>query len=290
MRGNESTTDARTLREAVRFYLVDHRTRLGKAIDVSLLALNLAFLGVVVVETYPLSPRATELLWGVEVTVAVVFLVEYLLRLYGAPDRTAEFRSVYAMVDLVSILPTFAVVLVPGLAASATTIGLLRLGRVLRVLRFFRFTKDEEFFFGTVSVGTLRAVKLLLTVLSIFFLYAGSFFTFEVDANPDIGTFGDAFYFAVVALTTVGFGDITPVTAAGRWVSVSAILAGIILIPWEVSRIVREWSFQEKVDVTCPNCGLSYHDPDASHCKSCGSVIYQEFDSRRSGTAGSWRR
>ncbi|WP_158055374.1 ion transporter [Halorussus halophilus] len=276
----ESAARQRTTRESIQFYLIDHRTPLGKLIDVGLLVLNVVFIALVVLDTYSLSQQTRDLLWRLEVAIAVVFLVEYLLRLYSAPDRVAEFFDVYAMVDVASVLPTFAVVLVPGVSTAAT-FGLLRLGRVLRVLRFFRFTKDEEFFFGTVSVGTLRAMKLLLTVLTIFFVYAGFFYNFENATNPGIENFGDAFYFAVVSLTTVGFGDIVPTTRAGRWVTVSAILVGIILIPWEASKIVREWSHKDKVNVTCPNCGLAYHDRDASHCKACGHVIYQEYDSRQ---------
>ena len=273
------TTNGRTLRESIRFYLVDHRTALGKSIDVVLLVLNLAFLVIVVVETYPVYERLEANLWRVEVWIATVFLVEYSLRLYSAPNRLEEFFDPYTVVDLISILPTVAVFVLPGLSTSAEALGLLRLARVTRVLRFFRFTKDEEFFFGTVSVGTLRAMKLLLTVLTIFFIYAGFFYTFEHAANPGIGNFGDAFYFAVVSLTTVGFGDITPTTEAGRWVTVAAILTGIILIPWEASRIVKEWTRTETLDVRCPNCGLAGHDPDASHCKACGTIIYQEFES-----------
>ena len=96
-------------------------------------------------------------------------------------------------------------------------------------------------------------------------------------ANPGVETFGDAFYFVVVALTTVGFGDIVPVTGAGRMVTVAAILAGIILIPWRVSRIVKQWTGPERTNVTCPACGLTGHEPDASHCRACGAVIYQEY-------------
>lgn len=269
-----------TRRELVEFYLLDHRTRLGKAIDIGLLGLNLVFIGVLVVETYPIGERMQALLWSIEVAIAAVFAVEYVLRLYGAQNRLAEFLNGYTLVDLLSILPTLAVALLPGVAAVSLTVGFLRVLRVIRVLRFYRFTEDEEFFFGTVAVGTLRAMKLLLTVFTIFFVSAGLFYTVEHGVNPEIGNFGDAFYFTVVALTTVGFGDITPMTEAGRLVTVSSILAGIVLIPWQASRIIREWTNQGKVDVTCPQCGLSYHDPDASHCKSCGHVIYQEFDSR----------
>lgn len=270
----------RTLRDAVEFYLLDHRTPLGQTIDVGLLALNLAFVAIVVVETYSLSSATRAWLWRAEVAIASVFLVEYVLRIYGAPDRLAEAGDPYTVVDLASLLPTFAVLLVPGATLVGGPFGLLRLARVVRVLRFFRFTRNEEFFFGTVSVGQLRATKLLLTVLSIFFFHAALFYEFEHAANPGVENFGDAFYFSVVSLTTVGFGDITPATQAGRWVTVGAIIAAVVLIPWEVRKIVRSWTTGEKVDVTCPNCGLRYHDEDASHCKSCGAVIYQEYDSR----------
>jgi voltage-gated potassium channel len=276
----DSPSQGQDARAIVRFYLLDHRTPLGKAIDIALLALNLVFVAVFVAETYPLSPGLEDAMWNVEVAIAIVFLGEYVLRLYGASDRLAEFFNVYSMVDLVAILPTLLVFALPASAAVAS-IGFLRVVRVVRVLRFYRFTRDAEFFFGTVSDNALRALKLLLTVMVIFFVSAGAFYSVEHTSNPAVGNFGDAFYYVVVALSTVGFGDIVPVTTAGRWVTVAAILSGIILIPWQASKIVREWSHRGKVNVTCPECGLSYHDADASHCKACGHVIYQEYDSRQ---------
>jgi voltage-gated potassium channel len=274
-----STGGDRSARDVVRFYLLDHRTPLGKVIDVGLLALNLVFVGVFVAETYALSPATDALLWELEVAIALVFLVEYGFRLYGARNRVAEFFNGYTMVDLLAILPTLAVLVLP-LSAVAVNIGFLRVIRVIRVLRFYRFTRDAEFFFGTVTDNTLRAVKLLLTVLVIFFVSAGLFYSTEHRVNPGVNTFGDAFYYTVVTLSTVGFGDILPVTTAGRWVTVTTILAGIIVIPWQASKIVKEWGHKGKVNVTCPECGFAYHDADASHCKACGHVIYQEFDSR----------
>jgi voltage-gated potassium channel len=267
-------------RDVVRFYLLDHQTWLGKAIDIALLVLNLAFVAVFVVETYAVGETLRKLLWDADVAITMVFLVEYVLRLYGARDRLTEFTNPYTMVDLLALLPTLSVLVVPGLTITAFDFGFLRVLRVIRVLRFYRFTQDEEFFFGTVEVGTLRAMKLLLTVLTILFVAAGLFYSAEAPYNPEVANFGDAFYFTVVTLTTVGFGDITPTTQAGRFVTIAAILAGVILIPWQASKIVREWTHRDKRNVTCPNCGLEYHDADASHCKACGHVIYQRHDSR----------
>ena len=269
----------RDLRGLVRFYLLDHQTPLGKGIDVALLALNLVFVGIFVAETYPLGSGVEATLWSLEVSIAVVFLVEYVLRLYGAENRTAEFLNGYTLVDLVAILPTLAVLVSP-VPAVTLYVGFLRVVRVVRVLRFYRFTRDAEFFFGTVSDNTLRSMKLLLTVLVLFFVTAGIFYGVEHEANPAVSTFGDAFYYTVVTLATVGFGDILAVTAAGRSVTVVAILAAIVVVPWQASKIVREWAHKGQVNVTCPNCGLSYHDRDASHCKACGHVIYQPYDSR----------
>jgi voltage-gated potassium channel len=266
-------------RETVRFYLLDHRTRVGKAIDVSLLVLNVVFIGVFVLDTYSVSAATHSILWTVEVGVTGVFLVEYALRVYGAPDRLAEVFSGYTVVDLLSLVPTLALLVAP-VAAAGLHIGFLRALRAIRILRFYRFTQDEEFFFGTVSLETLRIAKLLLTVLTVLFVGAGLFYSVEHDANAGVGTFGDAFYYTVITLTTVGFGDIVPATEAGRWVTVGAVLAGVILIPWQASKIVKEWAHKDQRNVRCENCGLAYHDRDASHCKACGHVIYQEFDSR----------
>jgi voltage-gated potassium channel len=272
-------TEEGDLRTAVRFYLLDHRTPVGKAIDIGLLVLNVVFVGIFVVETYPVAADLQPLLWRLEVGIALVFLVEYVLRLYGARDRLAEALNGYTVVDLIAILPTLLVVAAP-VSVGALNIGFLRVVRVVRVLRFYRFTRDAEFFFGTVTDNTLRAMKLLLTILVLLTASSGLFYSAEHAANPGVSTFGDAFYYTVVTLSTVGFGDVVPVTAAGRWVTVGSILAAIIVIPRQASRILREWTTREKVNVTCPNCGLSYHDSDASHCKACGHVIYQEFDSR----------
>ncbi|MEF8843168.1 MAG: ion transporter [Haloarculaceae archaeon] len=274
MAGHASTRPGESLRDVVRFYLLDHRTPVGKTIDVGLLVLNLLFVAVFVAETYPVADRFRAELWTLEVGVALVFLLEYLLRIYGARDRTAELFDPYSVVDFLAVLPSLALLVLPDTAVAAN-VGFLR---AVRVVRFFRFTREREFFFGSVSVGTLRAMKLLLTVLTIFFVAAGLFYTAERGANPDVRTFGDAFYFTVVALTTVGFGDIVPVTGAGRLVTTAAILAGIVLIPWQASRIVRQWTSPERTNVTCPECGLTGHEPDASHCRACGAVIYQEYD------------
>ena len=149
----------------------------------------------------------------------------------------------------------------------------------MRIFRFLRYTADTTFFFGNISIPLLKVIRLVVTILIIFFISSGLFWIIESPINNNLRTFGDSFYFTVVALTTVGFGDIIPLSGWGKAVTVLMIISGIVLIPWQASQIVREWmNISQKKRVLCPDCGLRYHDKDASHCKSCGHVIYQEFD------------
>ena len=268
-------------RETLQFYLVDCKTALGKIIDVFIILLNLFVCAILVIETYPVSEATRQLLWRTELIIVLFFIIEYVARLYGARSRFKQLMDVYSIIDLIAILPTLSLLILPvfGITLNIGFIKLIRVFRVFRIFRFLRFTVDPDFFFGSLTVQVLKVVRLFLTIFMIFFISSGLFFYVENGVNAAVRNFGNAFYFTVVALTTVGFGDITPVTEGGKWVTVLMILSGIILIPWQVSRIVKEWvHMASKTEITCHGCGLRYHDKDASHCKYCGHLMYQEYD------------
>ncbi len=270
-----------TFRQTLQFYLIDCQTPLGKIIDFIIIVLNLVICTVLMIETYPISHETQQLLWRIEIVVVAIFILEYLARLYAAPHRGRQLVDIYSIIDLVAILPTLSLLVFPifGFSLDLGIIRMIRGFRVFRIFRFLRFAADPDFFFGRIPWSLLKVIRLVFTIVMIFFISAGLFYEVESEINPQVRTFGDAFYFTVVALTTVGFGDITPLSDAGKWVTVIMILSGIILIPWQASRIVREWiHMAQKVEVICPSCGLRYHDRDASHCKSCGHVIFQEYD------------
>ncbi len=267
----------KSLREEIQFYLIDMKTFPGKVIDVFIILLNLLICLLFVIETYSVSETTKTILWNLEVIIVSFFILEYLARLYGARNRQKYIVNIYSIIDLLVILPTVLLFIVPGLHIEF--IKLIRVFRVLRIFRFLRFTADKHFFFGTITGRLLKVIRLILTILIIFFVSSGLFWYVESPVNSDLHNFGDAFYFTVVTLTTVGFGDITPISNGGRLVTVLMILSGIILIPWQGSQIIKEWiHVTNKKKIVCSKCGLKYHDIDASHCKSCGKVIYQEYD------------
>jgi voltage-gated potassium channel len=278
---NKNKTTSRTFRETIQFYLIDCKTPLGKAIDIFIILLNLVICAIFVVETYPVSEATKRLMWNIEIIIVLFFMVEYAARLYGAKNRLRQLIDIYSILDFIAIVPTLSLLVLPlfGIMPNFGFLRVIRMIRVLRIFRFLRFTADPNFFFGTITLRLLNVIKLFLTIFMIFFISSGLFFHVENAINPNVQTFGDAFYFTVVTLSTVGFGDIIPMSEAGKWVTVLMILSGIILIPWQVSRLVKEWlHIATKKEVICLGCGLRYHDENASHCKSCGHIIYQEYD------------
>jgi voltage-gated potassium channel len=278
-RGNNSMPN--TFRKTLQFYLIDCKTAFGKIIDIFIILLNLFICLILVIETYPVSEATRRLLWQLEVVIVIFFIVEYVARLYAAENRARQLVDVYSIIDLIAILPTLSMIFLPliGITLDIGFIRFIRAFRTFRIFRFLRFTADGDFFFGSITPQLLKVTRLFLTILMIFFISSGLFFYVESNLNPDVKNFGDALYFTIVALTTVGFGDITPLSDAGKWVTVLMILSGIFLIPLQISQIVKEWvRMATKKEVVCPKCGLRFHDEDASHCKSCGQVIYQEYD------------
>jgi len=266
-----------TVREKIQFYLIDSKTMLGKLIDIFIIFLNIIISALFVIETYNISDEVNDILWNVEIVIIFLFTIEYLFRLYGARNRITYFFNFFAIIDLLTILPTLLIFIFPSISLSLKALKIIRLIKVFRIFKFLRFLTDGDFFFGNVSIHYLKVIRLVFTIFLIFFISSGLFWTVEHGINPKVISFTDAFYFTVVSLTTVGFGDITPISEAGRWVTILMILSGVILIPWQASQIIREWLIISlKKDVTCSKCGLQHHDRDASHCKSCGNIIYLE--------------
>lgn len=266
-----------TLREIVQFYMIDFQTPLGKAIDILIIALNLLVVALFVLNTYDISASHREVLWMLEKAVVSIFILEYLLRIYGAPHRWSHVKDIYSIIDLVAIMPTLILMALPAsfFIHDIRFIQILRVLSVFRIFRFLRFMAQNHLLFGMISPGMVNVARLVLSIIIIFFVYSGLFYFVENPLNPKVQNFGDAFYFTVVAVSTVGFGDIVPVTQTGRMVTVAMIISGIILIPFQAARIFRAWmtTGREKKAMTCPSCGLDRHDADARYCKKCGESL-----------------
>ncbi|HEY9761413.1 MAG TPA: ion transporter [Trichocoleus sp.] len=264
-------------RQRVQFYLNDTETPVGQWVNGAIALLILLSSVIYVVETYPISEELYRLLNVLDWIILAGFTLEYLMRLWSAERPWLYVFSLYGLLDLLAILPFF---------VGLWDVRFIRLLRWLRILRLVRFL-DNQVLFGFISgTDTLIVIRIVFTLFAIIFIYSGLIFQVEHTLNPAFGTFLDAVYFAVATMTTVGFGDVTPITEVGRGLTVMMILTGIALIPTQVGELIREFvKVTNSAQIPCDRCGLQLHDADAQFCKRCGSELKagkrQELESRR---------
>ncbi|MBE9199109.1 MULTISPECIES: ion transporter [unclassified Nodularia (in: cyanobacteria)] len=262
-------------REQTEFYLKDLETPTGKAINLTLAALVLLSSGIFVAETYNIPDGIRLYLDAIDTAIVIIFAGEYALRLWSAENKITYIFSVYSIIDLIAILPFF---------LSAVDFRFIRLLRWFRILRLIRLI-DRKFLFGTITTedGVIFA-QILFTLFAIIFVYSGLIYQVEHPINLDVfATFLDAFYFSIVTMTTVGFGDVTPISELGRLLTVLMILTGIALIPWQVGDLIKRLvKTANQIETVCSGCGLVFHDLDAGFCKRCGTKL-----SNRLGKSGS---
>ncbi len=254
------------VRTTVGFYLDDIQTPLGVAVDVIITLLVLVSVGVFVAETYALPPQIRALLDALNTTVLWIFVVEYVLRLWCAPDRLRFIFNIYSLIDLVTIAP---------FVIGVSDAGFLRIFRWFRILRLIRFLENKTLWGKVRSEDAPFFIRILFTLLAIVFVYSGLIYQAEHHINAEeFHTFLDAFYFSVVTMTTVGFGDVTPITQTGKLLTVLMIVTGVALIPWQVGDLVRRLvKSGAQREMICTGCGLAFHDPDAQFCRRCGTGL-----------------
>lgn len=234
--------------------------------SILLAGLVLVLCATFVIETYPIHPTLLATLQMMDDLITVVFLVDYLVRFWAKRYSWRYLLTPMAIIDLIAILPLFL------RGAHWQFVRILRLFRVLRLLRVMR---KGQFFGWTVTEVRLGVIRVLFTLFSIVFISAGLMFDVEADVEGTaFHTFFDALYFALVSLSTVGYGDIVPVSDAGRVVALSMIVAGGAIIPWQLTSLVRHF-LQEigRGGRQCKSCNLAMHDIDATYCKQCGCQL-----------------
>ncbi|HEY9747868.1 MAG TPA: ion transporter [Allocoleopsis sp.] len=256
------------LRQKVSFYLEDIETPIGILINLAIASLVLLSSGIFVAETYPIPDSVREQLKLIDSIVLVIFAIEYILRFWCAEQKFKYFFSVYSAIDLIAILPFF---------LGVTDISFIRLLRWFRILRLVRFVEGTALFGRVSREDSAIFTRILFTLFAIIFIYSGLIYQVEHPINPDgFKTFLDAFYFSVVTMTTVGFGDVTPISEIGRLLTVLMILTGIALIPWQIGDLIRRLvKTSTQIQTQCLGCGLTLHDSDAQFCKICGTNLKQ---------------
>jgi voltage-gated potassium channel len=249
-------------------------TPAGKFFDVALIAvILLSVIAVMLDSVASVREPYGNFLYGLEWFFTILFTVEYILRLLcvGNPLRYAT--SFFGVVDLLAVLPTYLSILLPG-SQYLLVIRILRILRIFRVLKLVRYIQEARVL-GEALLASRRKISVFLfTVLTLVVIFGSVIYLIEGEENG-FTSIPQSIYWAIVTLTTVGYGDISPKTAPGQLLASLIMILGysIIAVPTGIvtvelsSAATRE---RRKVARVCPQCLAEGHDDDALHCKYCG--------------------
>jgi voltage-gated potassium channel len=217
-----------------------------------------------------------ELLYDIEWFFTILFTIEYFLRLLSVRKPLRYATSFFGVVDLLAILPTFLSLLVPG-TQYLFTVRVLRLLRVFRVLKLTEYIAEAGIITTALRASRRKISVFILAVLTVVVIIGSLMYIIEGEENgyTDIPT---SMYWAIVTLTTVGYGDISPQTALGKALASMLMLMGygILAVPTGIVTVELSKAAKAGKPVStqaCPNCGREGHDEDAVHCKYCGERL-----------------
>ena len=251
-------------------------TPAGQAFDVVVIGLIVTSVGTVMAESVAgVRARYGPSLYALEWGFTILFTVEYLLRL-SCVNRPARYVfSFFGLIDLLAILPTYLSLIIPG-AQALVVIRVLRVLRVFRILKLTQYSQESRTLANALWASRRRIGVFFLAVTTLLIIVGALMYLIEGPENGfvDIPT---SIYWAVVTLTTVGYGDISPRTPAGRAAASLVMIIGysIIAVPTGIvtAELTRQSGPARLPGRTCPDCQATGHDADARHCKHCGSAL-----------------
>jgi voltage-gated potassium channel len=246
-------------------------TKAGRLFDVVLLWLILISVGVVIIESIPEIGHAfPEIFHTIEWVFTVLFSIEYLLRLWSSPKPLRYMKSGWGFIDLFSIMPTYLSLVFPGYH-YLLVVRIFRLLRVFRILKLVRFSQESLVLIKAMRASSYKISVFLFTVLTTITLLGTLMYVVEGSENG-YTSIPQSIYWAIVTVTTVGYGDVVPVTVVGKILSSISMIIGYAIIAVPTGIITVELSKSSKEQILCPTCG-SQNTKSHNYCSNCGSKM-----------------
>lgn len=250
-------------------------TSAGKAFDILLIiTIILSIITVMFDSVAEIHEQHGQTLYALEWFFTILFSIEYLLRIVSLGNPLQYMRSFYGIVDLVSVLPTYISLLLPG-SQYLMSIRVLRLLRIFRILKLAQYLNEAETLLKAMRSSFRKISVFLFVVLTLVLIFGSLLYLIEGDESG-FTSIGISCYWAITTLTTVGYGDIAPQTPLGRAVaSVIMVMGyGVIAVPTGIVTAELVSPIKGKVSTqACPDCGAEKHSYDALHCKYCGTEL-----------------
>ncbi len=252
-------------------------TKSGKLFDLALIFLILISIVVVLLESVPRnSPVLTEILQDAEWVITILFTLEYLLRIWVVQKPRRYIFSFYGIIDLLSVLPSFLGLLFTG-TQMLIVFRSLRLLRVFRILKLTRYVQEASILWRALKASRKKVTVFLFFIIILITILGTVMYIIENPSNPGFSSIPRSIYWAIVTLTTVGYGDIAPITVVGQFLASVIMIIGysIIAIP---TGIVGSEMAQQKIShgsntQVCQRCLKDDHDDNATYCSRCGERL-----------------
>jgi len=265
----------KSLRDRLHEVVFEADTAAGKAFDVVVLTLILLSVGAVMLESVA-SIRAAHgrTLYAAEWVFTILFTLEYALRLACVRQPLRYASSFYGIVDLLAIVPTYLSILIPG-SHSLLVIRSLRLLRIFRVFKLGQFVGEAAILRTALRASARKIIVFLGTMLALVLIIGTVMYLVE---GPENGftSIPQAVYWAIVTMTTVGYGDIAPRTVPGQIIASLVMILGygIIAVPTGIVTVELGGLGRSRVSTqACPNCSAEGHAPEAIYCNRCGASL-----------------
>lgn len=250
---------------------------MGKWFDIGLIVTILLSTIAVMLDSEP-SFRAK---WQNEIRVAewfftVAFTIEYLLRIVCVRKPWTYMSSFYGIIDLLAILPTYVSLFLPG-AQYLIVIRILRILRIFRVLKLALYLSEGQMVLSSLRASGRKIAVFLFAVLILVTLMGSLMYLIEGETSG-FTSIPAAVYWAIVTLTTVGYGDIAPMTTLGRFLASAIMILGYAIIAVPTGIVTAEMTrknFELITTQVCPSCLCEGHDKDAEFCKRCGTHLHR---------------
>jgi len=248
-------------------------TRLGKLFDIILLALILGSTFIIMMESVPKLDKKFHTTFIIaEWIISIFFTIEYCLRIAVIKNKKCYLFSFFGVIDFLSLVPFFLSFFFP-VTKYFLIFRMLRMLRVFRVFNLLDFMND-----GSVIVRALRnssrKIYIFLLFLIIFSVIVGSMMFMVEGGRPGFETIPQSIYWAVVTVTTVGYGDVSPITPMGKFFAVILMLAGYSIIAVPTGIVTAEMrNKRQNLELICERCGNEDIDDDARYCKQCGKKL-----------------
>jgi voltage-gated potassium channel len=262
------------LRERLWRIIFRSDTPAGRYFDLALLVLIGASVAVVMLDSVPtIAAEWSVWLWTVEWIFTMIFTVEFLVRLWVTRVPRKYATSFFGIVDLLSILPGWLQLMLPG-THYLMVVRVLRLLRIFRILKMAHHIDEAGVILSALRASRNKIFVFLFSVCTLVCVEGTIVYVIESPYNEGFESIPQAIYWAVVTITTVGYGDVAPITFAGKLAATVIMLTGFAILAVPTGVVTAELGRQfQRDDRTCRECGKRGHDPTAHYCMNCGERL-----------------